>query len=228
MRILILFLFLLISSFSLAESKRIGIYVHDPVADTECAESLKKVLQVKYKIQFIRHSTLNQKTLSNIDLLAFGGGLGDSDQFDDTLFDRKKVVKDYINNGGRYLGICMGAYFAGHHYFDILTDADTVRYVDRPDTTIYREDETIAIIQWGNKTYPMYFFDGCTIIGKNFKSFATYKNGDTMAAIQGRIGLIGCHPESLKNWYITTEMKPYWHEGSNHDLLLDFVNQLMQ
>lgn len=228
MRLLILFLFLLISPVCSAQSKTIGIYVQDPISDTECAESLKTVLKSKYKIRFIKHSTLNAKTLSNIDLLAFGGGLGDSDQFDTYLIDRKKVVKDYIENGGRYLGICMGAYFAGKYYFDILKDADTVRYVDIIDSTIYREDETIARIKWGNKDYNMYFFDGCAIVGKNFKSFATYRNGDTMAAIQGKIGLIGCHPESLKNWYISEELKPHWHNGSNHKLLIEFVDELFK
>jgi len=207
MRLLIFFLFVLITPLY-AENKRIGIYVHDPISDTECAESLKSVLEKKYSITFIRHNTLNQKTLSKIDLLAFGGGLGDSDQFDTMLIDRKRVVKDYIANGGRYLGICMGAYFAGYHYFDIVRNAYVVRYVDLENSSIYREDETIAEIKWKDNLYKMYFFDGCAILGKNFQTFATYKNGDAMAIIQGKIGIIGCHPESLKDWYISEEMKP--------------------
>jgi hypothetical protein len=228
MRLLILILLFLSTPFSLAQTKRIGIYVQDPIQDTECAESLKFVLEKEYEVQFIKHNTLTEKTLANIDLIAFGGGLGDSDQFDTMLIDRKKVVKNYIDKGGRYLGICMGAYFAGHHYFDILKDADTVRYVDLPDSTIYREDETIAKIKWGGRIRNMYFFDGCAIIGKNFKTFATYSNGSAMAAIQGKIGLIGCHPESLKDWYVTEEMKKYWHEGTHHELLLSFVHELLR
>lgn len=228
MRVLVLLFLFLFAPVCFADRNNIGIYVQNPVSDIECAKSLKRVLQKKYKVILIKHDSLNLNTLSKIDLLAFGGGLGDSDQFDKMLLDRKKIVKEYISDGGRYLGICMGAYFAGHYYFDILQDADTVRYVDRENSSIFREDETISQITWKDKTYKMYFFDGCVITGKNFDTFATYMNGDTMAAIQGKIGLIGCHPESLKDWYITEEMKPYWHEGKHHELLLDFVDELMR
>ena len=75
----------------------------------------------------------------------------------------------------------------------------------------------------------MYFFDGCAIIGnKNrMKVVATYSNRDPMAAIQGKIGLIGCHPESFKDWYVSKELKPYWHDGENHKLLLEFIKQIL-
>jgi hypothetical protein len=49
-----------------------------------------------------------------------------------------------------------------------------------------------------------------------------------MAIIQNRIGLIGCHPESEKFWYDAyySWMKPHYHNGLHHKLLLDFVDKL--
>lgn len=228
MRLLTVFLFFLLSVSSLADKKTIGIYVHYPIADPECADALKKVLVNEYDVVYIKHKTLLPENLSKLSLLAFPGGLGDSDKFDDYLLDKKDIVQAYVKNGGAYLGICMGAYFAGHYYFDILKDIDTVRYVKQPFSDIEREDETIAKITWNNNLYNMYFFDGCAIIGKSSKMrvVATYANRNPMAVIQGKIGLIGCHPESFQDWYTSKQLKPYWHKGEHHKLLLDFVKIL--
>lgn len=57
----------------------------------------------------------------------------------------------------------------------------------------------------------------------------SFANGDPMAIIQGRIGLIGCHPESEQFWYDSYSwMRPHWHQGQHHRLLLEFVNNLME
>lgn len=213
-----------------ARTKTIGVYVHHPVADPECANALAVILAAKYKVIHITHRTLDATMLKDIDCLAFPGGLGDSDVFDQVLLDRKTVVQDYMKNGGRYLGICMGAYFAGSNYFDILDGVDTVRYIKRPGADVSRQDETISLISWNNKPHNMYFFDGCAIVGdiRKLKTIATYRNGDPMAAIQGRVGMIGCHPESLEYWYEEAKMMSYWHHGVHHRLLTDFVDTLMK
>ena len=76
----------------------------------------------------------------------------------------------------------------------------------------------------------MFFYDGCALIGNGAKQvIATYANGDPMAIIQNRIGLIGCHPESEEFWYTSYSwMKNKYHNGQHHKLLLDFVNKLME
>jgi Biotin-protein ligase, N terminal len=230
MHILTLLLSLLLLVVPAHARKTIGIYVHHPVADPECADALRAVVEPSYNVVMIKHSTLLPSTLANIDCVAFPGGLGDADVFDDVLLDKKSVVQSYINNGGRYLGICMGAYFAGHYYFDILRNIDTVRYIKRPGADVHREDETISLINWNRKPYNMYFFDGCAIVGdvRRAQVFATYRNKDVMAVIQGRVGLIGCHPESFEDWYVDPRMRPYWHQGEHHKLLLDFVDKLLK
>jgi hypothetical protein len=76
----------------------------------------------------------------------------------------------------------------------------------------------------------MFFYDGCALVGdKNkFNTIATYANGDAMAIVQGRIGLIGCHPESEKFWYDGYSwMEKHWHNGAHHKLLLKFANDFM-
>jgi len=63
---------------------------------------------------------------------------------------------------------------------------------------------------------------------RKFETIATYANGDPMAIIQNRIGLIGCHPESEPHWYQSYSwMKKHWHNGHHHNLLLNFVDAIM-
>ena len=76
----------------------------------------------------------------------------------------------------------------------------------------------------------MYFYDGCSLVGdeSKFKTVARYANSDPMAIIQNRIGLIGCHPESEEHWYeCYSWMRGKYHQGSQHALLLDFVDSIM-
>jgi len=127
------------------------------------------------------------------------------------------------------LGICMGAYWAGSHYFDILDSVDAVQYITQPNTDTRRPHAKDIAVNWNGQDTTMFFYDGCALVGDNtkFETYATYANGDPMAIFQGRIGIMGCHPEAEENWYtMYSWMKKKWHGGQHH-LLLDFVNQLM-
>lgn len=208
---------------------KIAIYIQNPISEVECAMALFDVCSRKYETKLLNHRSLNQKNLKDINCLAFPGGLGDADNFDFLLRDKKKLIKKYLSNGGKYLGVCMGAYLAGKHYFDLLEDADCFQYTKRKNSEIKKEKETVISVKWKRKYYDMYFYDGCTIVGdkKKFKTYAHYQNGDVMAIIQKNIGLIGCHPESPLNWYEDISLKHKW-SGKNYKLLLDFISDLIK
>lgn len=177
---------------------------------------------------FTRHK-LEEEFFDDVDCVAFPGGIGDSDSFDWLLQDNQKAIQKYITNGGRYLGICMGAYWADKDYFNILQDVRAVQYIRRPNTDTRRPHAKAAAVTWQGQAERMYFYDGCALVGnpETFETIATYANGDAMAIIQNKIGLIGCHPESRDFWYDKNYLKPHWHNGRHHELLLQFVNQLM-
>jgi hypothetical protein len=125
----------------------------------------------------------------------------------------------------------MGAYWAGKHYFNMLDSVDAVQYLTRPGTDTRRPHAKNISITWNNTSMNMFWYDGCSLIGDNskFTTIARYQgNNDPMAIIQGRIGLIGCHPESELFWYDSySYLKGKYHNGQHHTLLLEFVNQLM-
>ena len=209
----------------------IGLFVHDPECSQECSNGIYIALSNYYDFRvFTIHDNLDL-ILSEIDVIAFPGGIGDSDKYFE-LFHRRMANKiaDWISRGGRYLGICMGAYWAGKHYFDILDNIDCFQYIKQPNTDIKRSYGTVAKVTWNHREEEMFFYDGTTFQGDlgTCDIIARYSNGDPMAIIQGNIGLIGAHPESLPKWYGETYpyLKDKYHDGRHHELLLDFVDRL--
>ena len=211
----------------------IAIFLHHPECSQDCVDGMTALLGKRYTIKTFSESECNTKTLASVDMVAFPGGIGDSSSYD-TFFRRKaqNAVADYVAAGGRYLGICMGAYWAGSYYFDILNDVDAVQYIKQPTSDIKRSYSTVASVTWNGKQEDMFFYDGCALIGdtSKFVTVASYANSDPMAIIQGRVGVIGCHPESQEYWYNTPReyLKSYWHNGTHHKLLSEFVNTLME
>lgn len=214
--------------------KRMALFLHQPEASRDCVFAMIHALSSEYQIRVFSEDELDDdKFFGNIDVIAFPGGIGDSDSYPD-FFSRTRAnrIAEFISGGGCYLGICMGAYWAGERYFDILTDVKPEQYIKRPNATVRRSYGTVTEVDWNSSKEQMYFYDGCALIGDEtkFKTIARYANGDPMAIIQGRIGLIGCHPEAPLYWYEKPwqYINKYWNKGKHHSLLLDFVNKLVE
>ena len=211
---------------------KIALFVHHPECSTQCCDGIMTALHEAYDIKLFSENDINKEMFNGINIVAFPGGIGEADSHH--KFFRRRIsnlIADYIDNGGRYLGICMGAYWAEQKYFDLLEDVRAEQYIKRPTADIKRSYGTVANVTWKNKNVDMYFYDGCTFVGDNtkFQTIATYANGEPMAIIQNRLGLIGCHPESMQFWYEKPwqYINKYWHHREHHKLLLEFVNELM-
>jgi len=207
----------------------LAIFLNHPECSAHCCVGMYEALHPHYKIKFFNRDQINSKLFKNLDIVAFPGGIGDSDTFDKLIKPNLNFVKDYVANGGRYLGICMGAYWAGHHYFDILDGVQAEQYIKRPGADVCRSFGTTSRITWKSQEEHMYFYDGCSLLGDSskFDLVAEYSNGDPMAIMQNRIGVIGCHPEALPSWYDKKHLKSHWHNYQHHKLLLDFTNELL-
>jgi len=212
--------------------KTIALFVCDPKCSVQSTNGVMKALSENYKFKLFSKNEVEEGFFDDVDMVAFPGGFGDSDSYDTILKNNKDVVIDFVTRGGKYLGICMGAYWAGKDYFNILDKVDVVQYIKRPNACTRRPHAKNMPVMWKNQPYNMFFYDGCALVGDEnspYETFATYSNGDNMAIIQNRIGLIGCHPESEQFWYDSYSwLRGRYHRGINHTLLLDFVNELME
>jgi hypothetical protein len=208
----------------------IALFIHDPKCSVQSANGIINALSSDYNFKIFSKNELEDVFFDNVDMIAVPGGIGDADSFPNLFRYNADPVRKFVQRGGRYLGICMGAYWAGSNYLNILDDVDAVQYITQPNTDTRRPHAKAIDIKWNGHPDRMFFYDGCALVGnhKKFETVATYANGDSMAIIQNRIGLIGCHPESEKFWYDGYSwMKPHWHNGSHYPLLLDFANSLM-
>lgn len=195
----------------------------------DCSNGMIAALSGGYDVETFRVNDDFEAILGSADIVAFPGGIGDSQSFDYLLGDKVEMIQDFVANGGKYLGICMGAYWAGSHYFNLLEGVDAVQYIRRPQACTSRPYGTIVEVDWCGDKEAMYFYDGCALVGnkRKFETVATYANGDAMAIKQGNVGIIGCHPESQEFWYDTWQYMPqFWHEGHHHTLLREFVDTL--
>jgi hypothetical protein len=181
-----------------------------------------------YTFKLFSKNEVENGFFDHVDLVAVPGGFGDASSFDRLFKANQDSVKKFVRNGGKYLGICMGAYWAGSYYLDLLDSVDAVQYITQPNTDTCRPHAKDINIVWQGHPNRMFFYDGCALVGDSskFNTIATYANGDAMAIIQNNIGLIGCHPEAEQFWYDSYT----WLQGkytSKHSLLLEFVDQLM-
>lgn len=208
---------------------KIRIFINHPQCSVQSGGGLYEALSPHFNVGFFTTADINYKTFKKIDAIAFPGGLGDSDSFDKLLAPTKEVIQNCIAHGKKYLGICMGAYWADKFYYNLLNDARTIQYIKRPHAEIRRSFSTTVQINWLSRTEDMFFYDGCAIIGdeNKFTTIARYTNNDPMAIIQNNIGIIGCHPESMPGWYNKKYLKDQWHYYKHHKLLVDFTKLLL-
>jgi len=209
----------------------IALFIADPKCSVQSGNGIIQALGNDYKFKIFSKNSLEKDFFDNVDMVAVPGGFGDANSFDNLFKLNAPRVKQFVKQGGRYLGICMGAYWAGKHYLNMLDGVDAVQYIRRPKTDTRRPHAKAQTVLWDGREEQMFFYDGCALVGPKINEcvvWSTYPNGDPMAIIQDNIGLIGCHPESEHFWYDSYSwMRKHWHEGRHHTLLLDFVNRIL-
>jgi glutamine amidotransferase-like uncharacterized protein len=211
--------------------KTIALFVHDPKCSVQSANGIMRALSPHYRFKLFGKNTLEDVFFDDVDMITVPGGIGDSESFHYLLKHNGNLIRQFVSKGGKYLGICMGAYWAGSCYLNVLDSVDAVQYIKQPGSDTRRPHAKAVDVVWNGVQDKMFFYDGCALVGDvtKFTTVATYANGDAMAIVQNNIGLIGCHPESEQFWYDGYSwMKGKHHQDRHHALLLEFVGNLMK
>jgi len=200
-----------------------AVFLHHPTCSTDSVNGVIAALAPMAHIKLFTRHKVQEGFFDDVDLVVFPGGNGEATTFRSILKPNLPDIRAFLRRGGKYLGICMGAYWADAYYFNLLKTTRCVQYIKRPKADIRSSYGTTAPVNWRGQEERMYFYDGPTFTGGQFDTVATYANGDPMAIVQANIGLVGCHLESQAHWYTKKYMQPHWHQNRHHRLLLQYV-----
>lgn len=199
-----------------------------------CPEAVADVLeQAGLRPRFVgpreRHH-LSADTLAGAALYAQPGG-GELDEAWPHLRDHADDVRDFVDGGGLYLGVCLGAYLAGDDPgFDLLP-GDTDQYVVTGGASIRHESDALVTLDWAGQPRTMYFQDGAYVDladDADAEVVARYDNGRVAALVcgygKGGVAVVGPHPEATSDWF--TDVGLPVPEPLALDLAVDLVHRL--
>jgi glutamine amidotransferase-like uncharacterized protein len=219
----------------------VALVYRGPAGCPGCSEAVAELLKndIKHNFDVIyvgpkeKISVREGLNLPNVVLYAQPGGDGSVEKAYKRLRPDAVAVRSFVQNGGRYLGFCMGGYLVDDdpgYGLGLNTD----QYIISPGATVKNEEDTIIQILWrGNRRW-MYFQDGPYFIPESGIEdqtiLAYYPNGEVAAVVQpygkGKIGVSGPHPEADISWYEKAELiNP---DGYDADLFQDLIDTLIQ
>lgn len=164
-----------------------------------------------------RHFFLSPDWENSTDLIIIPGGR-DVPYHESLRGEPNKRIRAFVENGGSYLGICAGGYYASKQVIfeeggelEVIADRELAFFSGRAIGPAYgknlfrydsQEGARIAKVKWEGEEIPVYFNGGCYFEGVASEVIATYADieGNPAAIISCKVGkglavLSGVHPE---------------------------------
>lgn len=148
--------------------------------------------------------------------------------------EARAALKDYLRQGGRYLGICGGGFMASASWEEAT---GTVEGLGLAAVTTSTHDEDfsprILPVSWLGTVWPMYVRAGPAFHPRPgpepMRPVAYYANGELAALVagygRGRLALVGPHPEARASWPEEAPNGREWVPTTH--LLLDLLRELL-
>ncbi|RGP77155.1 biotin ligase [Fusarium longipes] len=230
-------------SSAVSTSRPKAVVYRGPASSPGCPEAIGNLLESsssRFKVVYAGPNEpvdVTDETLQGAIVYAHGGGPNWEKAYRQTK-RYQKTIRKFVNNGGHYMGFCLGAYLAGPNdgYGLLPRGVETDQEIVRRGAEVKDEDDAVIQVDWDftsgktdNKRW-LYFQDGVVIKGLNGKTpghvIGRYSsNGDVAASVtpygKGWVGLVGPHPEADKTWYEDAEVEN--PEGIRHDIGHDFI-----
>lgn len=190
---------------------------------------------------------LTSENLRNASLYVQPGGGNNIDEAWKDVKQYSKIIKQYVTDGGNYLGICMGGFLAGGNDtnknpgYGLLSPGDSNDFSKSAEKISINNDnegDLLLNINWtlskdnSTQNRSIYFQGGPYFIVKdpNTKIIATYEGASSSqqnASIglnygKGKVAVCGPHPEAPKKWYKDSGFTEY----NNTDLFYDLIDYL--
>jgi glutamine amidotransferase-like uncharacterized protein len=179
-----------------------------------CAEAVALLLRRDphgFAVRYVgpgQELPLVPEVLARADVYAQPGG-GELRRAYRRMRRHRRAIRDFVDDGGVYLGFCLGGYLAGATPGFALLPGDTDQYVTSPAATVTVEDDTVDHVRWRGADRRVFFQDGPVFLldddARGVTALARYPNGQLAALVapfgRGAVGVVGPHPEADTGWY---------------------------
>ena len=224
------------------ESARLGAFVVIFKGRTiceGCETPFEKVFRARgYAIRKVGPGQSTPELLAGAAAYVVPGGEDISKLKDGWTPSDLQAIRDYLWNGGRYLGVCLGGYWAGQAGtwpgtipgFEALGVIPARVLELDPDGTRGK----VVAIHWEGQPRTAYFQDApsfdITDPSRVLKVYATYDDNGYAAAFLsrygvGKVAVSGVHLEATQAWYDEYHLKA--PKGLNRDLMNEVLDDLL-
>lgn len=219
------------------EPVRVAVY-RGPAACDACSAAARRAIEqagARYQVDYVgprERIDISEASLARYDLYVQPGGGQDIPAAFHSLGNaRVDAVRRFVARGGRYLGLCMGAYLADAGGFGLIGQ-ELDSEVGRPGFAVSTIEDAVVAIDWAGHRDRVFYQDGPYLRAQpgdaRFRVIAAYENGDLAAARygfeQGIVVLSGPHPEAEASWFEAAGLA--LDEMPRHDLFQDLLDQL--
>jgi glutamine amidotransferase-like uncharacterized protein len=220
--------------------RQVALVYRGPAAAADCAEAAAALLRQSrhdFEVRFVGKGQAFDLSPSNLQAAALyvqPGGGASLERAYRRIKGHSTAIRDYVGGGGRYLGICMGGYLAGHwRGFRLLPD-DADQFITSPRASVRTKRDSVVEVDWRGQRRHMFFQDGPTFrvpaTAPEVEVLARYASNGQVAALVcpfglGKVAVSGPHPEAPSSWYTAHGLSN--PDGVNPSLGLDLIATLM-
>ena len=228
------------------------VYMGDAsTEDSECPQAVKVALAGRFETVFAGDAcemdVVTALRTLNPSLYVQPGGGDDMGVAWAAVGPNKEALCDWIRNGGKYLGICMGAFLSGQggddddfKGYELITEAgwDTSDYIETEGADVSDMDQTLVTVEWEGASKKIFFQGGPSFVPleegvePSGEVVARYSNGDAAAIVvpfgAGMIAVTGPHPEAVESWYDDVANEGGPRGAVVHDLLHQLIDKLYE
>jgi glutamine amidotransferase-like uncharacterized protein len=218
------------------EPEKYALIYNGPASAEDCPEAAAAIAEsVGLKVKFVSNLGDLPNLLKNTAVFIIGGTQDDLTPLVKAFTPKvTEALKDYLRNGGRYLGICGGGFMASTGWREGQTLVKGLGIIPAQ-SKVYRDDFKARIIpiRWQGKTRPMYSKAGPSFQLVNgpgeVQVIAYYEDGSIAALMssygKGKLAVCGPHPEAPPSW--KDEAADGYKWTSSTDLAMDFLKDLL-
>ena len=173
-----------------------------------------------YQVVAVKPGQSTPATLAGAKIYIVPGG-EDVTSLDEGWTDSdRQAIRDYINNGGRYYGVCLGGYWAGRAgtWAGTVPGFKALEIIPAEVVAQSPADKSdkVVNVSWEGMPRDVFFQDGpaftITDPTQVLKVYATYDGQNQVAAFlsrfgRGKVAITGVHLEATKEWYDASHLK---------------------